>query len=143
MLFLSCPLPRGNDAPLWVVVAAQAVGVPVRLGLHHHPSLAGLPDTKSSAHTTKQEAAPLQNKGLGDNVREEALLTCHPSRWPGTDRWARTVWQRFGSGRSRQSSPCVRQNERRILKGPVHQNNNSTIQPFEPKFRFASAGHEK
>lgn len=42
-------LPRGNDSPLWMVVAAQSVGLPVCSGLHGHPFSSGLPDPESPA----------------------------------------------------------------------------------------------
>lgn len=62
-------LPCGNDSPLWMIVAAKSVRLPVRSGLHDHPFRSWLPDAKSPADAISWwGAAPFQG-----NVSEVTL----------------------------------------------------------------------
>lgn len=49
---MKASLPRSNNSPLWMVLAAQSIRVSVSFRLHHHPFLPQLPNPKSSANAT-------------------------------------------------------------------------------------------
>ena len=90
-------LPCGDHAPLWMVVAAESVGVSVCFGLHHHPFVSRLPDQKSSAHTHTHTSEISFCK-----VRETCTLRCGEAAHlqsvtmdmckPSGENWIAEIW---------------------------------------------------